>query len=186
MSGVLSARYGNLTDAADAFGALTPKDFIEFVEAAVSDEEHQELLARTLTIAQDTAMRDKRRALGRALAAAAGDVGTKVDDELLLSASWPIWTLRTSGFSGSRVPIRRTLKLLHSNSGGEFANGTRGASLGPIRAWQVQLGHSWKHLNGMDCCGAAAISSPRRAWSRNIRSPATASGLLTRLAEPEQ
>jgi hypothetical protein len=32
--------------------------------AAVSDEDRQELLARALTIAQDTAMRDKRHALG--------------------------------------------------------------------------------------------------------------------------
>ena len=72
-----------LEDAAEAYGAETPKEFIALVEAAVSDEEHQELLARVLTIAQDTAMRDKRRALGRALAAAASDTGTKVDDELL-------------------------------------------------------------------------------------------------------
>jgi hypothetical protein len=48
-----------LTDGADEFGARTPKEFVEFVKAAVSDEEHQELLARALTIAQDTAMRDK-------------------------------------------------------------------------------------------------------------------------------
>jgi hypothetical protein len=53
-----------------------------FVDAAASDETYQELLARTLTIAQDTAMRDKRRALGRALANALDDVGTKVDDEI--------------------------------------------------------------------------------------------------------
>jgi hypothetical protein len=72
-----------LTDAADEYGAQTPGEFVEFIKAAVSDEEHQELLARALTIAQDTAMRDKRRALGRALAAAASDTGTKVDDELL-------------------------------------------------------------------------------------------------------
>jgi hypothetical protein len=72
-----------LTDGADEFGAKTPEEFVEFIKAAVSDEEHQELLARALTIAQDTAMRDKRRALGRALAAAASDTGTKVDDELL-------------------------------------------------------------------------------------------------------
>jgi hypothetical protein len=72
-----------LTDGAEAFGAETPEEFIAFVEAAVSDEEHQELLARALTIAQDTAMRDKRRALGRALANAASDTGTKVDEELL-------------------------------------------------------------------------------------------------------
>jgi hypothetical protein len=57
-----------LTDGADDYGARTPEDFIEFVKVAVSDEEHQELLARALTIAQDTAMRNKRRALGRALA----------------------------------------------------------------------------------------------------------------------
>lgn len=72
-----------LTDAAEEFGAETPEDFVEFVKQAVSDEEHQELLARALTIAQDTAMRDKRRALGRALASAASDTGTKVDEELL-------------------------------------------------------------------------------------------------------
>jgi hypothetical protein len=72
-----------LTDGADAFGAKSAEEFVAFVEAAVSDEEHQELLARALTIAQDTAMRDKRRALGRALAAAASDIGTKVDDEVL-------------------------------------------------------------------------------------------------------
>ena len=70
-------------DAADAFGVKTPEEFVEFVEAAVSDSEHQELLARALIIAQDSAMRDKRRALGRALASAASDTGTKVDDELL-------------------------------------------------------------------------------------------------------
>jgi hypothetical protein len=40
------------------------------------------LLARTLTIAQDSAMRDKRRALGRALANALDDTGTKVDSEI--------------------------------------------------------------------------------------------------------
>jgi hypothetical protein len=72
-----------LLDGAEALGAQTPEAFIEFIEAAVSDEEHQELLARALTIAQDTAMRGKRRALGRALAAAVGDTGTKVDEELL-------------------------------------------------------------------------------------------------------
>jgi hypothetical protein len=69
--------------AADEFGAETPEAFTEFVEAAVSDEQRQELLARTLTIAQDTAMRDKRRALGRALASAVSEIGTRVDEELL-------------------------------------------------------------------------------------------------------
>jgi hypothetical protein len=88
ISGTIGARWlergtETLADAAEAFGAQTPEEFIAFVEAAVSDQEHQELLARVLLIAQDTAMRDKRRALGRVLAAAAGDAGTKVDDELL-------------------------------------------------------------------------------------------------------
>ena len=71
-----------LTDAAEEFGAETPEQFIKFIEDAVSDPEHQELLARALTIAQDTAMRDKRRALGRALASAVAETGTTVDDEL--------------------------------------------------------------------------------------------------------
>jgi hypothetical protein len=72
-----------LTDAAEAFGAETAEEFIEFVNAAVSDEDRQELLARALSIAQDTAMRDKRRALGRVVAQAARDTGTKVDKELI-------------------------------------------------------------------------------------------------------
>jgi hypothetical protein len=69
--------------AAEEFGAETDEEFIEFVKAAVSDEEHQELLTRALAVAQDTAMRDKRRALGRVVAAAASDTGTKVDTEML-------------------------------------------------------------------------------------------------------
>lgn len=55
----------------------------EFVEKAVADERREELLARTLTIAQDTALRDKRRALGRALAAGIGGDDAKIDVELL-------------------------------------------------------------------------------------------------------
>ena len=72
-----------LTDAAEEFGAETTEEFVDFVKAAVSDEDRQELLARALTIAQDTAMRDKRRALGRVVAEAARDTGTKVDKELV-------------------------------------------------------------------------------------------------------
>jgi hypothetical protein len=72
-----------LKDAAEEFGAETTEEFVEFVKAAVSDEDRQELLARALTIAQDTAMRDKRRALGRVVAQAVRDIGTKVDKELI-------------------------------------------------------------------------------------------------------
>jgi hypothetical protein len=64
-------------------GCKTPQEFLEFIEAAVSGDDRQELLARALLIAQDTAYRDKRRALGRALAAAASDTCTKVDTEML-------------------------------------------------------------------------------------------------------
>jgi hypothetical protein len=72
-----------LTDAAEEIGAKTTDEFLNFVEVAVSDEERQELLARALSIAQDTSMRDKRRALGRVIAQAARDTGTKVDIQLI-------------------------------------------------------------------------------------------------------
>jgi hypothetical protein len=71
-----------LTDAAEAAGAVTPDAFLRFVADTVADEQRQELLVRVLTVAQDTAMRDKRRALGRVLANAVAEKGTKVDDEL--------------------------------------------------------------------------------------------------------
>lgn len=72
-----------LIDGAEAFGAKSFEDFRDFIDAAVRDDEHRELLARALTVGQDAAMRDKRLALGRACASAASDTGTKVDDELL-------------------------------------------------------------------------------------------------------
>jgi hypothetical protein len=71
-----------LTDAAEELGGDAAEQLRRFVDAAASDETYQELLARTLTIAQDTAMRDKRRALGRALANVLDDTGTRVDDEI--------------------------------------------------------------------------------------------------------
>jgi hypothetical protein len=70
-------------DAAEAFAAETKAEFLNFIEAAISDEAHQELLAPALTIAQDTSMRDKRRAVGRVLVSANSDTGTKVDAELI-------------------------------------------------------------------------------------------------------
>src|ERR1700733_14353291 len=71
-----------LTDAADELGAESPEQFMRFIEGAVSNPGRLYLLARALTIAQDTAMRDKRRALGRALASAVAETGTTVDDKL--------------------------------------------------------------------------------------------------------
>lgn len=70
-----------LADAAQAAG-VEEDEFEVFVEKLARDEQHQELLARVLSAAQDSAMRDKRRALGRVLANAADETGTKVDSEL--------------------------------------------------------------------------------------------------------
>ncbi|MCM4083896.1 hypothetical protein [Paractinoplanes hotanensis] len=70
-----------LADAAQAAG-VEDDEFEMFVEKLARDEQHRELLARVLSAAQDSAMRDKRRALGRVLANAADDTGTKVDSEL--------------------------------------------------------------------------------------------------------
>ena len=67
-----------LADAAEELGSDVPERLRRFAAAAASDETYQELLARTLTIAQDTSMRDTRRALGRAL----DDNGSKVDNEI--------------------------------------------------------------------------------------------------------
>jgi hypothetical protein len=67
-------------DAAETAGL--PLD--EFTDLAVSDDIRHELLARTLIIAQDTALRDKRRALGRALAAGVMGDDAKIDEELPL------------------------------------------------------------------------------------------------------
>jgi hypothetical protein len=85
--GGLNSRRGErvaetLIDAAEELGGDTADQLRRFVDAAASDETYQELLARALTVAQDTAMRDKRRALGRALANALDDTGTVVDDEI--------------------------------------------------------------------------------------------------------
>ena len=64
-----------LADAAEELGGDAAKQPRRFADAAAADETYQELLARTLTIAQDTSMRDKRRALGRALANGLDDNG---------------------------------------------------------------------------------------------------------------
>lgn len=59
-----------VADAAQASGGSVE----DLLEKAVSDDRRHELFSRVLGIAQDAALRDKRRALGRALAAGiAGD-----------------------------------------------------------------------------------------------------------------
>ena len=71
-----------LTDTADELGGDAADQLRRYAEAATSDETYQELLGRTLTIAEDTAMHDKRRALGRALANALDDTGARVDGDI--------------------------------------------------------------------------------------------------------
>lgn len=68
-----------LMDAADA--ADVPLD--EFFVRAVADDRRHELFVRTLLIAQDTALRQKRRGLGRALAAGVMGDEARIDEELL-------------------------------------------------------------------------------------------------------
>jgi hypothetical protein len=55
----------------------------EFMDRAVSDDRRHELFARSMRTAQDTALRDKRRALGRALAAGVMGDDARIDEELL-------------------------------------------------------------------------------------------------------
>jgi hypothetical protein len=68
-----------LMDAADE--AEVPVD--EFFSNAVADDRRQELFTRTMTIAQDTSLREKRRALGRALAAGVMGDDDQINEELL-------------------------------------------------------------------------------------------------------
>jgi hypothetical protein len=68
-----------LLDAADA----ADQPVADFIEKAVADDRRHELFARTLRIAQDTALREKRRALGRALAAGVMGDDARIDEELL-------------------------------------------------------------------------------------------------------
>ena len=68
-----------LSDAAEASGEPVE----ELLAKAVADDRRQELLARALSIAQDASLRDKRRALGRALAVGISGDDARIDDELL-------------------------------------------------------------------------------------------------------
>lgn len=68
-----------LLDAADA----ADEPLSDFIDRAVADDRRHELFARTLTIAQDTALRNKRLALGRALAAGVMGDDARIDEELL-------------------------------------------------------------------------------------------------------
>jgi hypothetical protein len=68
-----------LLDAAEA----ADEPLADFIDKAVADDHRHELFARTLIVAQDTALRNKRRALGRALAAGIMGDDARIDEELL-------------------------------------------------------------------------------------------------------
>jgi hypothetical protein len=116
-----------LTDAATEYGAKSTDEFVAFVEAAVSDEGRQELLARALTIAQDTSMRDKRRALGRVVAQATSDIGTKVDRQMVY--------LRV--IDDLDEPHVRLLRLMTTNPPHQDAVNRQREKIGeaPVRQW---------------------------------------------------
>jgi hypothetical protein len=71
-----------LVGVAEELGGDAAEQLKRFADMAASNEAYQELLARALTIAQDAVMRDKRRALSKALGNALDDSGTKVDNEI--------------------------------------------------------------------------------------------------------
>jgi hypothetical protein len=121
-----------LTDAAEAAGVTTDEEFVEFLNDALSDESKQELLIRALLIAQDSAMRDKRRAIGRSIAAAMNDMDTLVDDELIF--------LRT--LDGLDAPHIKLLKLMAETSSGlpqrnKYLNTWKPAVI-PFHAWGLR------------------------------------------------
>ena len=98
-----------LTEAADT-SATTLE---EFLDAAVSGERSQELLARVVMAAQDTTMREKRRALGRALAAGVAGDSAVVDEELLFVraiADLDPPHIRLLSLIGSEAPSKAPIK----------------------------------------------------------------------------
>lgn len=68
-----------LLDAADDAGFPVA----EFFDRAVADDRRHELFTRAMSIAQDAALRNKRRALGRALATGVMGDDAQIDEELL-------------------------------------------------------------------------------------------------------
>jgi hypothetical protein len=71
---------GEMLDEAAAASGKSPDELL--LEAADDDRKH-ELLARALGLAQDMALREKRQALGRAVAAGFESNGAGIDDELM-------------------------------------------------------------------------------------------------------
>ena len=76
-------RIENATDTLIDGAEAADISIAEFIDRAAADDRRHELFARALTVAQDAAWRNKRRALGRALAAGVVGDEARVDEELL-------------------------------------------------------------------------------------------------------
>jgi hypothetical protein len=76
-------RIEHATDTLTAGAEAAGVSVAEFTDKAASDDRHHELFVRALTVAQDTAWRNKRRALGKALANGVMGDEARIDEELL-------------------------------------------------------------------------------------------------------
>lgn len=76
-------RIENATDTLMDGAKAADISITEFIDRAASDDRRHELFARALAVAQDAAWRNKRRALGRALAAGVTGDDARIDEELL-------------------------------------------------------------------------------------------------------
>jgi hypothetical protein len=75
-------RFRHAADTLEDAGEAVGEPLGQLVEQAISGK-RRELLAHTLSIAHDTALRDKRRALGRAPTAGITGGDAEIDAELL-------------------------------------------------------------------------------------------------------
>ena len=79
-------RVRNATETAIVAAKVAGLDPEEFLDRAVSDDRRHELLARALIIAQDTALRAKRRGLGHSLAVGVMGDDATIDEEAFVHA----------------------------------------------------------------------------------------------------
>lgn len=166
-----------LADAAEASGEPVE----DLLLKAVADDRRHELLARALGIAQDAALRDKRRALGRALAAGIAGDDARIDDELLFIRA----------VADIDAPHIRLLALISDDqpfpgrlSGSVFHGGW---SLGTIAARDRGFGEALPALIGtLESHGliqALRSSTPYQSSTAAYSITAAGSQLLQRLAE---
>ena len=93
-------RVRNATETVNHAAKAAGLDPEEFLDRAVSDDRRHELLARALIIAQDAALRAKRRGLGHSLAAGVMGDDAKINEEHLFMravADVDEWHIRLLG-----------------------------------------------------------------------------------------